>query len=250
MKLRILGSASGDPVLHRHASAVRIDSGTLQLLVDAGDGVARQFVRYHIDPCTLDAVIISHTHPDHAGGLFMLLQRMYIAKRSQSLKIFLPGGLLPGFHNIFPYFNIFTERWPFQFELNPIESGIFFEDRGFRAEAVLNGHVAHYQEFASRHGIQAEAFSFSFSDTNGKKMIYTADIDRIDRLTSIADGTQLLLSECTHVDPEEVIRFAVHHQIGRVVFTHIDPDLEGAVRRLQSDQTDVRVTRDGEIIEL
>lgn len=218
--------------------------------MDAGDGVAQQIVRYHIDPCLIDMVVISHTHPDHAGGLLLLLQRMYISRRSKSLLIYVPGGLLPGFQSIFPYFNIFIERWPFSFELKPIVNGLFYQGHGIQIEAIKNGHVSHYAPYASQHGIRAESFSFVITEKASKKMIYTADIDDLEYLLPAAGDTRFLLSECTHVAPDDVICFAKDNDIKRIAFTHIPPELETSIHTIKSDNVNIRAVNDGDIIEV
>lgn len=234
----------------RNASAYWIASDGIELIVDAGDGVAQQLIRYGIDPCAIDAVIISHMHPDHAGGLFALLQRMYISKRTGPLQIYLPEGILPKFPQVLPYFNIFPERWPFQFEFCPIKSGVFFDQETFTAEAVLNGHVQHYQKFAEKYGFRAESFSFAFTDSQKRKLIYTADIDDIHVLQPVSLLSHALLSECTHIAPEEVIQFAGRNHIDRVYFTHIPPERETQMNAFQSSDIKIQVMHDGDEIEV
>ncbi|MBN2102479.1 ribonuclease Z [bacterium] len=250
MKIRVLGSSSGEPVPQRNASAYLLESGSLKVLIDAGDGVSKQIIRYHIDPCLINSVLISHTHPDHAGGLVLLLQQMYISKRKKPLVIYIPGGVLPGFQDIFPYFNIFKEKWPFTFELKPIMEGLVFKDHQIQIEAVKNGHVSQYQQYASRHGITAESFSFAFTDVNGRKLVYTADIDEIQYLRSAAVNTHILLSECTHIKPDHIIHFAMRLNIDRVIFTHIPPELETSIYTIQSPVIDVSAVKDGDVIEV
>lgn len=250
MKVQVLGSSSGESVPDRYASAYWIAYDRYELLVDTGDGVAQQVIRFGINPCALDAVIISHMHPDHAGGLFTLLQRMYISKRTKPLQIYVPEGVLPGFRQVFPYFNIFTERWPFRFDCSPIVDGMLIQNEFFIVEAVHNGHVQHYEEFAKKYGFRAESFSFAFTDPQNRKLIYTADIDNIHMLQPLAMHTNALLSECTHVEPDDVIQFAVKNHIDRVFFTHIPPEREKQMEAFHSSKVRIKIMHDGDIIEV
>jgi ribonuclease Z len=87
MKLTVLGSASGVPVPERNSSSYWIETSESAYLIDAGDGAARQIVRFGLNANRLEGVFISHMHSDHASGLFMLLQLMYQTGRKEPLRI-------------------------------------------------------------------------------------------------------------------------------------------------------------------
>jgi ribonuclease BN (tRNA processing enzyme) len=250
MHVRILGSSSGEPVPNRNASAYLVSDGTLRLLLDAGDGVAQQLVRFKEESCSIDAVFISHMHPDHAGGLFLLLQRMVISRRSKPLILFLPGGILPGFLDVFPYFNIFMERLPFIMNIKPVAAGILFSVQGTEVHALSNGHVAHYAPYAAGRPVRPESFSFTITGPDRKSFIYTGDIDNLAELNEAASDCSLILSECTHVSPDDVLEFAGNHSIPRVIFSHIPPELEDRIISIRSPRLDVQVAEDGEIVEV
>ncbi|MBN1781390.1 MBL fold metallo-hydrolase [bacterium] len=250
MHIRILGSASGEPVPHRFSSAVLLQSGGVQVLMDAGEGVAMQMARFQEDIGAIRAVVISHMHPDHVSGLFLLMQRMYIQGRTLPLTIYLPNGVLPGFEAVFPYYNIFRERWPFEFSLEPVVPGVFFRMPEMRIEAVPNGHVRHYQAYAEKYGITAESFSFVITEHEGRKIIFTADIDDLECLDGYTADVRLLLSEATHVDPDDVTAFARERHIPEVVFTHISPGREDGLPIIASGDVLVRSVEDGDVIEV
>jgi phosphoribosyl 1,2-cyclic phosphodiesterase len=70
MKLTVLGSGST-------GNAVLIVAGNTRVLVDAGlsaKEIARRFAMMGEDAQRLDAVLVTHEHGDHAGGLRVLLQ--------------------------------------------------------------------------------------------------------------------------------------------------------------------------------
>ena len=70
MKLTVLGSGST-------GNAVLIVAGTTRVLVDAGlsaKEIARRLAIMGEDAQRLDAVLVTHEHGDHAGGLRVLLQ--------------------------------------------------------------------------------------------------------------------------------------------------------------------------------
>ena len=70
MKLTVLGSGST-------GNSVLIVAGNTRVLVDAGlsaKEIARRFAMMGEDAQRLDAVLVTHEHGDHAGGLRVLLQ--------------------------------------------------------------------------------------------------------------------------------------------------------------------------------
>ncbi|MBC8384908.1 MAG: MBL fold metallo-hydrolase, partial [Candidatus Cloacimonetes bacterium] len=78
MNIRILGSASGLPTPGKNHSAVYVHSNDSNILFDCGEGTAKQLLRYKLDHNHLDAIVISHFHPDHISGLYMVLQMLYL----------------------------------------------------------------------------------------------------------------------------------------------------------------------------
>ena len=249
MKIRVLGSSSGEPVPHRSASAYLLTQNDLQILVDAGDGVARQMACFGIDPRYIDAVLISHTHPDHTAGLFLLIQHMFILKRSKPLNVFIPEKVLEPFKRIFPVLNIFEEMLLFPLQLKPVSRNILFEDHDLLIRAISNGHMKPYESFAEKHRIQPESYSFILRSRN-RACLYTADIDDIEPLRSEASGIDLLLSECAHVEPGDVLSFAESLYIRHVAITHILPDREQRIQALRSDRTRISIVHDGDTIEV
>ena len=252
MRITVLGSGSGVAVSDRGASAYVIETGDALYLMDTGDGVARQVVRSAVDHERIRCVFISHTHPDHAAGLFSLLQLMHLTGRKKSLRIFLPRGVIPRFGSVFPCFQIFREKWPFRFEILPIVEGVIFDEEGFRLSAISNGHLTGNREYAEGAGLGVDSYSFRVEEEKTGGVVYTSDVDALDHLRPYGASVRVLLSECVHVGVEEVIDFARSVGIPRVVFTHIPLTLEGRFldgMRTPDDLT-VEMAEDGYVIEV
>ena len=68
-------TARGTGILGEHGLALWIDTGTHRVLFDTGQGMALQpnARRLGIDLATADAIVISHGHYDHVGGLAQAL---------------------------------------------------------------------------------------------------------------------------------------------------------------------------------
>ena len=81
----ILGCSSAKPTPDRHPSAQAVNVHEQYYLVDAGEGVQQQLVRYGINPLKLRAAFISHLHGDHVFGLFPLLSTLGLYGRRTPL---------------------------------------------------------------------------------------------------------------------------------------------------------------------
>ena len=94
LELIVLGSASGMPDPDRaHASLALRRAGDVWLL-DAGEGVSRSMLRWGLDPHEIREIYITHCHPDHCAGLFMILQYLHMEGSTQQVNIYLPGGAI------------------------------------------------------------------------------------------------------------------------------------------------------------
>lgn len=75
MKLHVLGSAGTYPALDRPASGYVVEEAGTRILLDAGPGVMLALLR-RFDVAQIDAIVISHRHPDHCSDLFALLHAL------------------------------------------------------------------------------------------------------------------------------------------------------------------------------
>ncbi|MBN2028946.1 MBL fold metallo-hydrolase [bacterium] len=229
MKLSVLGSASGMPVPDRNCSAYLIEVDSQTYLIDAGEGIARQLVRYSVGSDQIDEVFISHVHSDHLSGLFMLLQWMHMTQREKPLQIYLPKGVLPGFQAVLAYFHIFQEKWPFRFQFLPISEGLVFSCHDFQLSAVSNGHLSGNKDLADQAGVGSDSYSFILSEKGHERAVYTSDVDSLAHLTAHQEGVGILISECAHLSVDDVIDFAQQSGIPRIILTHIPPEKENLV---------------------
>ena len=144
----MLGTASAMPVENRNQSAQALQVHGRLFLVDAGEGVQSQMVRYHVPMGKLEAVFISHVHGDHVYGLFGLLSTFGMAGRMVPLHIYGPGNLRP-FINFFLSYN---EWLPFEIVFHAVNTRfpeVVFETRNVAVTA-----------FPLLHGIETYGYIF------------------------------------------------------------------------------------------
>lgn len=125
----ILGCSSARPTPTRHPSGQAVNIHEQYYLVDAGEGVQRQMVRYGINPLKLRAIFITHLHGDHIFGLFPLLSTMGLYGRRTELKIFAPepfGTMLEGFRTMMEPDMPYPIEWV---KVDTTKHALLFENR-------------------------------------------------------------------------------------------------------------------------
>ena len=102
--LRVLGSASAKPVPERHQSAQVLSVHGRFFLIDCGEAVQRQLLRYRVPMMKIDSIFLSHIHGDHLFGLFPLLSTMGLQARTAPLNIYAPSNFGPILKFFLSYF--------------------------------------------------------------------------------------------------------------------------------------------------
>jgi len=102
--LTVLGTASAMPLTGRYQSAQVLSVHGRSYLIDCGEGVQRQLLRYRIPMMKIDSICISHIHGDHIFGLYPLLSTMGMKARTQPLNIYAPANFGPMLKFFLSYF--------------------------------------------------------------------------------------------------------------------------------------------------
>jgi len=144
----MLGTASAMPVESRNQSAQALQVHGRLFLVDAGEGVQQQMVKYHVPISKLEAVFISHVHGDHVYGLFGLLSTFGMGGRMVPLHVYGPGNLRP-FINFFLSYN---EWLPYEIVFHPVNTR--FPETVFETKSVT------VTAFPLLHGIETYGYIF------------------------------------------------------------------------------------------
>ncbi len=94
MRLTVLGSAASFAGPGQACAGHLLEAGGARVLLDCGNGVLANLGRV-ADPLSLDAVFVSHDHPDHFLDLYSLqaLLRYAPAGPAAPLPLFVPEGL-------------------------------------------------------------------------------------------------------------------------------------------------------------
>ena len=148
----MLGTASAMPVVNRSQSAQALQVHGRLFLVDAGEGVQTQMMRFHVSMSKLEAVFISHVHGDHVFGLFGLFSTFGMGGRTAPIHVYGPGNLRP-FLNFFLSYN---EWLPYEIAFHQVNTRF--------PEVVMETRSLAVTAFPLLHGIEPYGYIFREKD--------------------------------------------------------------------------------------
>ena len=201
MIARILGSSPGLPTLGRSHSAFWCRVYNRNILFDCGEGTARRLLEFGMDIDFLDAIIISHLHPDHSAGIFMVLQMFHLQKRVKPLTIYLPEEL-KSFSAMMNIFYLFPDRFGFAVILSDVRS---LNDQYPEILPQANSHLLSYKDYIKQKNHPNPMISYSFLIRTGEKVIlYTSDIDNTEPLTEFIKEADIVIIDALHPSREDI----------------------------------------------
>lgn len=216
-----MGSSSGVPQHDRVSSGYLLKVDRNLTLIDCGGGVTNSFLKRGFDPIEVDRIFVSHSHPDHVCELPLFIQMIYLAGRSEPLSIYLPEEFVKPFEAYLPAVYVIREKLPFEIRFIGYSDGFEYNEQ-FSLTAIGNNHLRKYAEYVERLGLPNRMQSHSFKIRVGEKTVfYSGDLSDFDDIKAHIDGCDVVITELTHVDPEEFFRFAPSLSVGRFVITHL-----------------------------
>ncbi|MEY9875429.1 ribonuclease BN (tRNA processing enzyme) [Streptacidiphilus sp. MAP12-33] len=218
MKLTVVGSSGSFPSAESACSCYLVEADGFQVVLDMGNGALGALQR-HTGLYDVDAVVLSHLHPDHCVDMcaYYVARNYRVEGCPDPIPVFGPSGTAarlaraydmdedPGMKGVFD----FRDLREGSFELGPF--------------TVTAAQVAH--------PVEAYGFRIEHGD---RSFVYTGDTGPCRQLVDLARGTDLLLSEAayTHGKEEFVDVHLNGRQAGelatvagarRLVLTHIPP---------------------------
>lgn len=247
MNFIILGAGPGLPLPDKCLSSIYVNHGDRHFLFDCGEGCSRQLLRHGLSGEVLDAVFISHFHPDHISGIFMLIQMLYLQKRSKDLFLFLPERETE-FESLLQYQYTFLEKLGFKLHILSNDS---IRDHFPQIHAMQTDHLWGYEELVTALDLpnQMRSWAFRIGEPGGD-LVYTADIQSTDCVASLLQGCHTAIVDAMHPPLEQILKLA-DNGIPRVLLTHgLSEELELWLQHHQADNFELAMEDIGYHIEL
>lgn len=187
MHLTIIGCGDAFGSGGRSNTCFMLKTAKATLLVDCGASALPALKTQNIDLNSIDAVVLSHLHGDHFGGLpFFLLDAQFLARRDRPLLIAGPPGtrerLDAAMEVFFPKST--GSKWRFDWRVQEIAVGVPSDVLG---HSIVTAEVIHQS------GAPSTALRLSDGD---KTFAYSGDTEWTDALLAIAREADLFICEC------------------------------------------------------
>ena len=244
MKLIILGAGTCIPMPYMASPSLAMMIKDRTVLFDMGPGTMRQLSRIGIKPDKIDQIFISHFHPDHTADLIHFLFATRNPPNLENRKPFIIAGPV-GFKDFLKKLKKAYGNWlDIPSELMEIDELDIDkqEKRHYRDFDIITQPIGH----------TPHSLAYRIEDQHGKNFVYTGDTDPCDEVVEIAEGCDLLITECSspesegmggHLTPSQAGRIATLSGIKKLVLIHFYPEV------LETDIAgDCRKTYKGELI--
>lgn len=139
-EVTVLGSSSATPIFNRNPSAQLLNSLDKYYLIDCGEGIQQQLMRFDLKASRIDYIFISHLHGDHYLGLVGLLSSLHLNGRTRPLYLFGPPELKT-IIDIHLQFSQTTLQYPIEFRPTKGDvSEVILENVDLTVETIILQH--------------------------------------------------------------------------------------------------------------
>jgi ribonuclease BN (tRNA processing enzyme) len=225
VRFTTLGTGTISLSPERSCSGYMLEAAPLRLLIDCGSGITRRLAELRVEWQTITHVALTHFHIDHHGDLPTLMfawKYGLLPPRSTPVEIIGPVGLLSLFTRLAAAYGDWMTKPGYPVTIREVTPADLVELPG--------GVVLRAQQVP--HTDESVAYSL---ERKGHRIVYTGDTGPSDALAAWAQGSDLLVCECSlpremgikeHLTPEQCGDLAAAALPKHLALTHFYPPVE------------------------
>lgn len=242
MRLTIVGCGDAFGSGGRSNTCFWLETNKGVVVVDFGASALPALKKLRLDPNAIDAIVLSHLHGDHFGGLpFLLLDAQFLSRRNRPLLIAGPPGtkerLDAALEVFFPKST--GSKWKYEWRVLEIPVGV---------ETDVLGHSVMTAEVIHQSGAPSTALRLSDGCTI---FAYSGDTEWTGAVLPVARGADLFICECYndagkltgHINWETLKARLPDLGARQVMVTHMNPTMLARIDEVR--QAGVLVAEDG-----
>lgn len=216
-QVHLLGTGAGASDGGRTTTMLALENVGRVVLVDCGGDVVQRMQASGLDPLSLEAMIVTHEHPDHCAGFPLFIEKIWLLGRKEPIPVY---GIAPAIDQARRIWEAFdTRTWT----VPPIEWREVAHDEG--AEVFSN---ARWRITAAPGIHSVPVIGLRAEDALGEGVLaYSCDTAPSEVITRLARGATLLIHEATgtslggHSTAEEAAAIAKEAGAERLVLVHL-----------------------------
>ena len=240
--LHLLGTGAGVSGPERTTTMLAFERDGASVVVDCGGDVVQRLMASGVDPSGIEAMIVTHEHPDHVAGFPLFIEKIWLLGRRHPIPV----------HGIRPALDQARRTWE------------AFRTGGWEGVPAIEWHeVAHEPGAAvlanerwritaapGIHGVPVVGIRV---EAVGQGVAaYSCDTAKSDDITALARGASLLVHEATgthqggHTTFAEAAEVARDAGAERLILVHLPPGVSGQdLREAQAIFPGARLGEDG-----
>jgi ribonuclease Z len=217
--LHLLGTGAALADARRTTTMLAFSAPGSVLVVDCGGDVVQRLLVHGLDLDEIEALILTHEHPDHVSGFPLFMEKIWLAGRRRPIPVIGPDAALSQARRTFESFE--TGGWDGMPEIEWREIPLERETELLR--------TAQWRISASPGDHSVPVVALRVESGRGTTVTYSADTGPSETVADLARNVEILVHEASgefpgHSTMRDAAATAARAEAKRLVLVHLPPD--------------------------